>query len=163
MTAFKMESALNDHIQEEMNASYTYLAMATYCHEIALNGFAHWMKLQSKEEWNHAMKIFEFIIQRGGRAQLKEIKKPRQDFKSIHEMMEQVLKNEQKVTSLLNKLYEEAGKTKDNATQIMLQWFVEEQIEEEAQVTQILQQLKLVPEKSGSMLYLDKELGKREK
>lgn len=162
MTNFKMEKALNDHILEEIYSSYLYLSMAAYAHEQGLNGFAHWFKIQSKEEWGHAMKMFDFIIQRGGRVQLKEIKKPPQDFGSAHETMKKTYEHEQRVTRLLNKLYEDAGQQKDNPTQIMLQWFISEQVEEEAQVADILQKFRFVSEKSSSLLYLDKELKKRE-
>ena len=162
MTAFKMEGALNAHVQEEIYSSYLYLSMAAYCHDLGFNGFAHWLKIQSKEEWGHAMKLYDFIIERGGRVLLNEIKKPPHDFKSIHAMVQQVLGHEQKVTAELGKLYEESGKSKDHASQIMLQWFVQEQVEEEASVNEILQKLKLVGEKSSSILYLDKEMKKRE-
>ncbi len=161
MTAFKMEAALNNHIQEEIYSSYLYLSMAAYAHEQGLNGFAHWMKLQSQEEWGHAMKMFEFVIQRGGRVQLKDIKKPPYDFESIPLMMKATFAHEQKITALLNKLYDDAGKQKDTGTQVMLQWFVSEQIEEEAQISEILQKLKFVADKSSGLLYLDKEMKKR--
>ncbi|MBI4124899.1 MAG: ferritin [Deltaproteobacteria bacterium] len=162
MSAFKMEKALNDHIAEEIYSGYLYLAMAAFCYEKGLNGFAHWMKLQSKEEWGHAMKIYDFIVQRGGRVQLKEIKKPPADFGSAHPMMKQVLAHEQKVSAALNKLYEEAGRLKDNATQVMLQWFVGEQVEEEAQVNDILVQLQFISDKSSAIFFIDRHLGKRE-
>ena len=162
MTTFKMENALNAHAQKEFYSSYLYLSMAAYSHELGFNGFAHWLKIQSKEEWGHAMKLYDYIIERGGRVLLHEIKKPPHDFKSIHSMVQQVLDHEQKVTAELGKLYEESGKAKDHASQIMLQWFVQEQVEEEASVSEILQKLKLVGEKSSSILYLDKEMKKRE-
>lgn len=162
MSGFKMENALNNHVGEEVYSSYLYLAMAAFSYEQGLNGFAHWLKIQSKEEWGHAMKIFDFIIQRGGRAQLKEIKKPPSDFGSAHKMMKQVLAHEQKVSAALNKLYEEAGRMQDNATQVMLQWFISEQVEEEAQVQDILNQLEFISDKSSAIFFIDRHLGKRE-
>lgn len=162
MSAFKMEKALNDHIAEEIYSSYLYLAMAASCYEKGLNGFAHWMKIQAKEEWSHAMKIFDFIVQRGGRVELKEIKKPPADFGSAHKMMQQVLTHEQKVSAALNQLYEEAGRRKDNASQVMLQWFVSEQVEEEAQIQDILNQLQFISDQSSAIFFIDRHLGKRE-
>ncbi len=162
MNTFKMEKALNDHILEEMYSSYLYLAMAASAHNLGLNGFAHWFKIQSKEEWGHAMKMFEFIIQRGGRVALKDIKKPPHDFGTPHAMIKKTYEHEQKVSALLNKLYEEAGRIKDNATQVMLQWFIQEQVEEEAQVAELLQKFNYISEKSSAILYLDKEMKKRE-
>lgn len=157
-----MEKGLNDHLGEEIYASYLYLAMAAFCYEQGLNGFAHWMKIQSKEESAHAMKLYDFIVQRGGRVQLKAIAKPPADFGSAHQMMKQTLAHEQKISGLLDKLYEEAGRLKDNATQVMLQWFISEQVEEEAQVQDILIQLKYISDKSSAIFFLDRHLGKRE-
>lgn len=161
MTAFKMEASLNGHLQEEIYASYLYLSMAAYCYTLGLNGFAHWMKVQSKEEWGHAMKLFDYVAERGGAIQFKEIKKPPQNFGSIPEMITKTLEHENHVTDLLNKLYETAGRLKDHATQVMLQWFIQEQVEEEAQIKAILQKFKYISDKSSAILYLDKEMGKR--
>lgn len=162
MSVFKMEKGLNDHIGEEMYASYLYLSMAAFCHGQGLNGFAHWLKIQSKEEWGHAMKLYDFIVQRGGGVQLQAIPKPPADFGSVHPMMKKVLEHEQKVSALLNKLYEEAGRLKDHATTVMLQWFINEQVEEEAQVQDILTQLKYISDKSSAIFFLDRHLGKRQ-
>ena len=162
MISKKMEAALNNHIQEEMYSSYLYLSMALFCHDLGLNGFAHWMRLQSKEEWGHAMKMLDYLLERGGHVDLKEIKKPPASFKTAHHIMELTLEHERKVTALIQKLHALAGKEEDTATQIMLQWFIGEQVEEEATVTDILQKLKFIAEKSSGILYLDKELKKRE-
>lgn len=162
MISKTMETILNDHIQEEIYSSYLYLSMASYAAGLNFHGFAHWMKLQSKEEWGHAMKMFDYVIERGGRSILKEIKKPPHDFKSIFNMMTTTLEHEKKVTGLINKLYDAAGKEKDPATQVMLQWFLTEQVEEEAQITDILAKMKMFPESSSAILYLDKQLAKRE-
>lgn len=156
-----MQDALNAHIQEELYSSYLYLSMAAYCHSVNLKGFAHWMQIQVSEENGHAMKMYDYVIQREGRVVLKDIQKPPHDFKSVLDVMQKTLRHEQKVTSLINKLYELALKEKDYPTQVLLQWFVSEQVEEEAQVMEILQKLELIHEKGSAILYLDKELGKR--
>ncbi|MBI5300132.1 MAG: ferritin [Deltaproteobacteria bacterium] len=157
-----MQEALNAHIQEEFYSSYLYLSMSAYCHSINLKGFAHWMQVQSGEENKHAMKMFDFLIQREGKVALKEIQKPPHDFKSILDVMQKALEHEKKITALINKLYELSLKEKDYPTQTMLQWFITEQVEEEAQVSEILQKVELVHEKGSAILYLDKEMKKRE-
>lgn len=162
MPSTNIEAALNAQIQEEIYSSYLYLAMAAYCHSVNLNGFAHWMKIQSSEESKHAMKLYDFVVQRGWRVLLKEIKKPPHNFKSVTEMMEQTLEHESRVTGLFNKLYEDASKAKDYATQVLLQWFISEQVEEEASVSEILQKLRLIADKSSAIIYLDKEMKKRQ-
>ena len=156
-----MRDGLNTQVQNEIYSSYLYLSMAAYFHSNNLNGFAHWMRLQSSEEMGHAMKIYDYIIQRGGRVQLKEIKKPPHDFKSVKEVMEKTLAHEQSVTQCFHELYEQAAKQKDYATQSFLQWFINEQVEEEAAVNEILQKLYLIADKSSSILYLDKDMKKR--
>lgn len=161
MLSAKIQESLNAHIQEEVYSSYLYLSMSAFSLHLNLKGFAKWMKIQAEEEMKHAMKMFDYIVERGGRVLLKEIKKPPHDFKSAHNMMEETLEHEKKVTGLLNKLFETSQSAKDHATQIMLQWFIAEQVEEEAAVSEILQKLKLIADKSSAILYLDKELGKR--
>ena len=156
-----MEKVLNEQIQTELYSSYLYLSMSAYCSEIGFHGFAHWMKEQSKEEWAHGLKIYDYIIERGGKIDLKEIKKPPQKFNSLTDMMQQTLKHEQGVSKRINDLYETAGKTKDHATQIMMQWFVTEQVEEEAQINDILQKMDKIAKTSSGIFYLDKEMGKR--
>lgn len=158
----KMEEALNTHIQEEIFSSHLYLSMAAYSAHLNLKGFAHWMKLQSKEEMNHAMKLFDYIIERGGKALLGEIKQPPHDFQSVENMIEMTLKHERGVTAMINKLYELSFQEKDYPTQVMLQWFVKEQVEEEASISEIFEKLKMIEKKSSAILYLDKALGKRE-
>lgn len=158
----KMENLLNTQMLDEFYSSYLYLSMAAFSHHIGLNGFAHWFQVQSKEEWGHAMKIYDYMIQRGNRVHLKELASPPPEFKSALDIMQKTLEHEKKVTEKINKLYEAARQEKDNATQVMLQWFISEQVEEEAQVSEIIQKLKRIPEKSSAILYLDKELKKRE-
>lgn len=158
----KMQEALNKQIQAEFFSSYLYLSMSAFCHSINLKGFASWMVQQAKEEQTHAMKLFDHLIERGGRANLLEIEKPQSDFKSALDVFQKTLEHEQKVTSLINKLYAMSIKEDDYPLQVLLQWFISEQVEEEGNATEILEKLKLIGEKSGAILYIDKELGKRE-
>lgn len=157
----KMEETLDNQLKLEVFSSYLYLSMSAFCHGINLKGFGHWMRQQAHEEHHHAMKIFDYMIERGNRVSLSALEKPVHNFKSVHDVMEKALEHEQKVTGQIHKLYELSGQQKDYATQIMLQWFVNEQVEEEATVQAIIDKLKLIPEKSSAILYLDKELGKR--
>lgn len=157
----KMDGALNDQLQMEAYSSYLYMSMSAFCHSSNLKGFGHWMRQQAHEEHHHAMKIFDYMIERGNRVSLLAIEKPAHIFKSVHDVMEKSLEHERQVTAHIHKLYELAGEQKDYATQIMLQWFINEQVEEEATVKEIVDKLKLIPEKSSAILYLDKELGKR--
>lgn len=157
----KMGGALNDQIQREFYSSYLYLSMSACCFEINLKGFGHWMKLQSYEETSHGMKLYDYVIARGNRVILEPIEKPPYQFKSIVDLVTKALGHEKNVTILLHKLYELSLKEKDYASQSILQWFINEQVEEEATVTDILQRLKMIPDKSSAILYLDKEMGKR--
>lgn len=161
MLTKKVEEALNQQVQEEMYSAYLYLAMAAFACKENFFGFAHWMKIQSQEEWGHAMKIFDHILERDGKVRLAEIKRPPHDFKSIRNMIELALKQEQKVTEQIHQLYELAGKEKDYATQVMLQWFVKEQVEEEASVKAIVEKARMIPDQSSAILFLDKSLLKR--
>jgi ferritin len=158
-----LQNAINSQIQAEMFSSYLYLAMSNYCESKNFKGTAQWFLTQSKEEWEHAMKFYKFLLDRGGSVTLKTIEAPQQDFKSILDAFETTLEHEKKVTSLINKLYELSLKEKDYPTQILLQWFITEQVEEEANAVSIIEKLKAIGEKGGSIFWLDKELGKRGK
>ncbi|MBU0508290.1 ferritin, partial [bacterium] len=144
MITKKMVDALCKQIQAEFYASYLYLSMAAYSDRKNLKGFANWMRLQAEEENEHAMKIFDYLLEIGEKVTLLAIDKPPTDFGTPKEMMSAVLKHEQKVTAMIDKLYEQAVTEKDYRSQIMLQWFVTEQIEEEAQVQEILDKIEQV-------------------
>jgi ferritin len=161
MLSKTIQTALNDQINKEMFSSYLYMSMATHCVEHNLMGFAAWLRVQSAEEWAHAMKFYNYIHNDGGHVELQTIEKPLAKFKSPKEIFGMVLEHEQKVTASITKLYELALKEKDYPTQIMLQWFISEQVEEENTATQILDKLTLIGESVPGLLYLDKELGKR--
>lgn len=157
----RMEQALNEQVNAELYSSYLYLAMAAYFSEHNLEGFTHWMNMQSQEELTHAMKFYAFINERGGRNILKTIEAPPASWDSPTAVFEAVLEHEQKVTSLINALVDLALSEKDHATNIFLQWFVTEQVEEEASVNAVLQKLKLLGGDSGGMFMVDRELANR--
>jgi ferritin len=153
--------ALNNQINQEMYSGYFYMSMATHCESINFPGAAQWLKLQSKEEWAHAMKLYDYVGAAGEKVVLESIPKPPAEFKSLVNVFETVLEHEKKVTSLINKLYETSLKENDYATQIYLQWFVTEQVEEEKNATEIITQLKMIGEHPASLFMMDKHLGSR--
>lgn len=161
MIGNEMKAAINKQIQAEFASAYLYLAMAAYCESKNLPGFAHWLKAQYEEETSHAMKLFRYLLERGVNVTLQAIEGQPTDFGSPIEIFAKVLAHEQHVTSLINDLYETALAEKDYASQIFLQWFINEQVEEEAAANAILEKLKMLSDKGGSLLYIDKELGKR--
>lgn len=158
----KLQEAFNEQIKNELYSAYLYLSMAAYAESVNLSGLSHWMKVQVKEEETHAMKMFDFLADRGVRVILQAIPQPTSKFSSVKEVFEKTLEHEQKVTGLINDLYNLANKVGDNAASIFLQWFVTEQVEEEKSATAILEQLKIVKPESPAMLMLDSQLGKRE-
>jgi len=161
MLTQKMEEALNNQVNAEMYSSYLYLAMSAHFSEQNLEGFAHWMNMQAQEELGHGMKFYNYINERGGRVVLQAIAAPPVTWDSPLAVIEAVLTHEQKVTSLINELVDLAISEKDHASNIFLQWFVTEQVEEEASVNAVLQKLKLLGENSGGMFMIDQELSTR--
>ncbi len=157
----KMHKAFNDQINAEMYSSYLYLSMESYFQSISLTGFANWMRGQVQEELMHAMKMYDFVNERGGRVTLDAIDKPESTWKTPLAAFEHVLKHEQLVTSLITDMVELAISEKDHASNIFLQWFVTEQVEEEASVGEIVDKLKLVKNDSSGLFFLDAEVGKR--
>jgi ferritin len=160
MASKKMLDALNSHMKEEFYSGYFYLAMAAHFEAENLPGFAKWFKVQAKEELEHALKFFEYIGEVGGRATLQAIAAPPAEFKSLKEVYETGLAHEKKVTAAIWKLMAQAKKEEDYATEIFLQWFVKEQVEEEANFTEALHMVDLGGEGRG-VLVLDHEFGKR--
>ncbi len=158
----KLVSAINDQIQAEFQSAYQYLAMAAWFEENNLQGFAHWMRLQWQEETNHAMKLYTHLMARGGTVALQAIKAPAKSFSSALQVFEQVRKHELAITERINVLYELAVKEKDLPLQIVLQWFINEQVEEEAVVEGIIDRLKLIGADGPSIYLLDRQLGARQ-
>lgn len=158
-----MQDAINAQINAEIYSSYLYLSMSAFASSANLKGFAHWLMVQSSEETKHAMKLYDHLLDRGGDVELAPIKQPPTHFQNMLDIFNQTYEHEKKVTALINKLYETANKENDYAAQVILQWFINEQVEEEASACEILQKLQLLGNKAtGSLLSIDKELKKRE-
>ncbi len=158
MLSQKMEKELNDQINREMYSAYLYMSMSIHAQTLGLKGFANWFMVQYHEEMAHAMKIYDHIHTRGGKVELKTIDAPPADFSSALDMFEKTLKHEQFVTSCIYALMDTAISEKDHASQIFLQWFVSEQVEEEENDTDMIAQLKLVNENAQALLMLDREI-----
>ncbi len=156
-----VQDAMNEQIKNELYSAYLYLSMAAYCESINLPGFAHWMRMQDEEERIHGMKFYDFIHERGGRVILHAIDQPTAEFESPLDVFEKTLEHEQHVTSLINNLYALAVEEKDYASQIFLQWFISEQVEEEDSASQIIETLKMIENSRQGLLMLDRELGGR--
>ncbi len=156
-----IEGALNQQVNAELYSSYLYLSMSAYFRSINLPGFANWMRVQAQEELVHAMKFYDFINERGGRVTLQQVEAPPTEWSSPRDVFENVYKHEQKVTGLINDLVNLAVGERDHATNIFLQWFVTEQVEEEASAEEVVQKLKLVGDDSGGLFMLDGEMGQR--
>ena len=152
---------MNDQIQHEFHAAYLYLSMSAYFESINLPGFAHWMRMQWQEEVGHAMKFLDHINERGGRVQLQAIEQPPVEFESPLDPFAQALAHEQKVTGQINEIYALAVQENDYASLSTLQWFVDEQVEEERSVGDIVERLKMVKDQTGALLMLDAHLGQR--
>ena len=161
MLSEKIQTALNEQLNAELYSSYLYLSMSSYFKSINLEGFANWMNVQAREELMHAMKFYDFVLQRGGKVVLKAVEAPPTDWNSSLNVFENALKHEQKVTGLINQLVGLALAENDHATNIFLQWFVTEQIEEEESADYVVQQLKFVDGAKSGLFMMDRELSKR--
>jgi ferritin len=161
MLTEKMQTALNAQLNAELYSSYLYLSMNAYFKSVNLDGFANWMHYQAREELEHSLKFYDFIIQRGGKVQLQQIAAPPTEWNSPLAVFEATLEHEQKVTGLINNLVDVAHEERDHATSIFLQWFVSEQVEEEESVGGVLEQLKLMGDAKGGLFMIDRELAKR--
>ena len=157
----KVETAINDQINAELYSAYLYLSMAAYAEAEGLPGFGNWMKLQADEEVAHAMKFFNYVAERGGRVTLAAIDQPDVEFEGPQDLFEKTLQHEQLVTSLIHDLYALTVEEKDYASQILLQWYIEEQVEEESSANEILDQIRLAGAKGHVLLMLDRALGSR--
>jgi ferritin len=157
----KLETAINDQIQRELASAYIYLSMAAYFEANTLPGFANWMRIQFHEEQFHALKFFNFVYERGGVVKLQPIEGPPIEFTSPIDVFEKTLAHEQLVTRFIHELYELALEEKDYPTQVFLQWFIDEQVEEENNAGEILDMLKMVEGNPNALLMLDRELRSR--
>ncbi|MBN1488951.1 MAG: ferritin [Phycisphaerae bacterium] len=161
MVSKKIEEALNQQLNAELYSSYLYLSMAAQFEADNLSGMAHWMAAQAKEEWEHGMKFYSFLHDRGGRVVLKQIDTPPVEWSRPLAAFEEAYKHEQLVTSKINALMDLAIKESDYATKEFLGWFVSEQVEEEANVSKIVERLKLLGDSKNGLFMMDHELAKR--
>jgi ferritin len=156
-----MQDAMNEQINRELFSSYLYLSMAAHFEEKNLAGFAHWMRTQADEEREHAMKFYDFILDRGGKVALKAIAAPKAEWGSNLEAFQEAADHEAKISASIHALYELAVQEKDYPAQVMLQWFITEQVEEEKNAGEIVASLKLIEERGTAVLMLDHRLAKR--
>ena len=157
----KLVNAINDQIQYEIHSALIYKAMQAYFESEDLPGMANWMNIQFQEEMAHAEKMFNFVCETGGRVLMKAMDAPRNEYSSPLEAFQSALEHEQSVTSRINSLMDLAQKEKNHAAQIFLQWFVSEQVEEEASVNHIIAKLKRVKEDGRGLMMIDQELAQR--
>jgi ferritin len=157
----KMQDAMNEQIKEELASAYIYLSMAAYCESINLGGFASWMEAQAGEEQEHAMKFYNFIHDRGGRVKLLALPQPPTEFEGPVDVFEKTLEHEQYITGRIHDLYALAVEENDYASLGILQWFVDEQVEEEKTATDILEMLKMIGDKGQGLILLDRQLAQR--
>ena len=162
MLSKTMEEALNRQVNREFYSAYLYLAMSAYFESAEMKGFAQWMRVQAKEERVHGEKIYDYILARGGTIALGAIEAPKAKWTSAGNVFEEVVSHEQKVTGMIHALVDLAIKEKDHASFEMLQWFVREQVEEEASAGDVLNQIKILGDVVGHLFWLDHHLGKRE-
>lgn len=155
-------NAINQQIQKELFSSYLYLSMSAHFEALALPGFAKWTRLQAQEELEHALKFYDYVNDRGGRVVLMAIQQPQVEFNTPLEVFEAILEHEQLVTASINNLYALALKDNDYAAQVMLHWFINEQVEEEKNAGLIVDQLKMVEDHKTALINLDHRVGKRD-
>lgn len=161
MVSQVVQDAINQQINSELSASYTYLAMSAYCDQHNFRGCARWLRLQSVEEYGHAMKLFDFLLARNGAVKLRAISEPAVEYKNLASVFEQALKQEEEVSGQIDNLYELAFKERSFAALVELQWFLTEQVEEEKTAREIVAKFRLCGHDPGSLLDLDRELGSR--
>ena len=156
-----MQGSINAQINAEQYSAQLYLAMAAHCTTMSFKGFAHWLTVQAGAETAHAQKLIQFLLDRGGKLELKPVAAPPTDFGGVIEVFEKVLAHEQGVSTQINHLFAASREAKDYASEIALQWYVTEQVEEEARVSEIVDHLHAVGDKGGAIWYLDSRMAKR--
>lgn len=156
-----LQDAFNDQITLEFASSYAYLQMAAFFEDANLSGFANWMRQQAEEERIHAMKFFDFVLDRGNQVELRSIPSPSADYTSPLSVFEASLAHEQKVTRSIHDLYSQATEAKDYESLPLLHWFIDEQVEEESTVSQLIEQIAMAGDNGAALLLLDRELGTR--
>jgi ferritin len=163
MISQKMQDALNAHVTAELYSANLYLAMSSHCDTRSYKGFGRWLRVQYFEELDHAHKILDWLVMRGGAPAIGAVKAPPREFGSMLQLFEAVLEHERHVTQSIDELHRTAVAEKDTAAQVFSQWFISEQVEEESNVQEIVDKLRMIGDKSSAALYLDKEYGKRQR
>ncbi len=161
MLSKTIHQAFNIQIKDELESAYLYLSMSSYCHAENFFGFAKWLRMQAQEELGHGMRLFDYVHHRGGQVSLQAIEEPKARFNDLLELFKMVLAHEQKVTERIHKLYEFAMKENDYASQIELQWFITEQVEEEQTAKMIVEQLTMIGDNKAALLMMDREMAAR--
>ena len=156
-----LQESFDDQINAELASAYLYLSMAAYFEDLNLPGFAHWMRMQNEEETSHAMRFFDYVHDRGGRATLQAIVQPENDFHSPLDVMERTLEHERKVTALINRMYQLAIEESDYAAQVMLQGLIDEQVEEEKVAEELVEHLRIIDGDGTGLLQMDERMGAR--
>lgn len=162
MISKKLQDKLNEQINREYFSSYLYLAMSAYCTSISMDGCAAWLRVQAEEELEHALKIFDYLHHQQARVTLAAIAQPQLKVKSVQDVFKQTLAHEKYISKSIHELMLAAQQEKDFASQAFLQWFVTEQVEEEAEAQRIVDRLRMIGDSVNGLLYLDRELGKRQ-
>jgi ferritin len=157
----KIEKALNQQLNQELYAFYLYLSMSAHFESMNLNGFANWMRFQAEEEKTHGLKFYDYILQANGKIDLKQIDAPKKSWKSVQEIFEDTYNHEKKVTESIYDIVDLSISERDHATHNFLQWFVSEQVEEEATALKILEKIKLIGDNQGALFIFDREMGSR--
>ena len=156
-----MQEGLNAQINYEQLSAQLYLAMSAHCSAMSFKGFAHWLRVQASEETAHALKLVDFVLDRGGKLELRPVPAPPTEFGSVIQVFDKVLEHEKEITQKIHKLFETARSERDYASELALQWYVTEQVEEEARVSEIVDHLHAVGDGGGAIWYLDSRMGKR--
>ena len=162
MLSQAMQNAVNDQINNELYSSYSYLSMSAYCEHVQFTGCANWMRLQSQEEYGHAMRLYNFLIDRQCRVLLKPVAAPQVDFDSVTQVFERALEQEQTVTHQINQLWELAFNEKQFAALVELEWFIQEQVEEEKTAREIVHKFRMIQNDPAALLDMDRELSARQ-
>lgn len=158
----KINDAINKQIAAESYSAFLYLSMAAYCEINNLKGMANWLKVQYQEELTHALKFYQFVLDRGGKVELQSLDQPPADFSSAHDVFQKAYEHELKVTKMIHDLYELANVEKDYAFQEILHWFIKEQVEEEANSSEIADNLKMVGDDAKGLILIDQQLANRQ-
>jgi ferritin len=161
MISKTMQDAINEQINKELFSSYLYLSMSAHFESLSLSGFSKWLRVQATEENEHAMKFYEHLLERGGKVALKAIAAPATEWKTVMDAFLEVQAHEAKVTASIYALYETALQEKDYPAQVLLHWFINEQVEEEKNAAEIVDSLKRIEARDTAVLQLDHQLGKR--